>query len=323
MAVLAALLTLCLPVKSDGWVTTTLSGGYSIEAPKKLEALVLTGDAAKAGNIYVGADGNTTFVAVVTPIPATVPQVSPDVALADFYAAYLNDVGGVPTSQRDLLYRGWLGLEANAKLRNGASGRYRAFATGSKVVEVSCAWQGAAVPAAVDRFMLSLAIPVNRGNGPVKKAGPEFVPFRWSGSDVTLSFPVVPKAAEEKIATSGMKRTTLTARYGSRFYVAMYTDLPNDAADHIVGQEKELRAFVAEQAVDGMPITNRKETEYKVDGVDVFSLIADSKKGVSMRVDTFIIDFRVYGVLVVAPQPLINGDDVKDFYKAMKIKPLL
>ncbi|HVT11593.1 MAG TPA: hypothetical protein VHE55_04955 [Fimbriimonadaceae bacterium] len=316
------LILLATQAKSDPWKTAFLPGGYSIQAPgpvKSMDKLTEMPPGTRGWMVLADAIYTVALDATVDLKEAPADQI---------LAANVNEaVGktGTLTGEKDLILNGWPGIEAEFVSDDAFHGRVRAYVVGSTVFMAGVQWEKDEPAANVTRFLGSMMTPDKAGRGPLKHAGPDFAEYKLEGTALTVRLPGKPEKSEYQIGTPDHpnKGIRFEADYGNRIFSCIYSDIPKDAdeagqvlADH----EEEVRQQLNDEFMGAVPAAKeRHDATYDFEGHKVLSSTAKVKQGFRVRIDSLLVDRRIYALISVCPQALSESDEIKGFFKSIKL----
>lgn len=328
MAILSILVLLASQAKTDPWRPVFLPGGFSVQCPGPVKRIV-PGDGEEP--MPPGFQGwmvlyKNAIFAITLGTTQETKQTPPDQTLSTAQFGLLEGDGTI-TAQKDILLNGWTGVEFDFSYETGVHGRSRAYVVGGSIVQAAVEWTDAEPAADVSRFLGSMMTPDKAGRGPFKHAGPDLADYKLEGARLTVRLPAKPAKSEIAIGTPEIpgKLFRFTAAYGNRQYLCVYTDMPKELTDLIepgqepADHEEEMLQDVNDSAMTSMTPHGRHDMTYFLGKHKVLSSTAKMGHGGMVRVDSFRDGTRIYSLMALIPEVLGETDEVKGFFKSMKL----
>lgn len=328
MAIIPILAILAAQAKPDPWKPAFLPGGFSIQCPGPVKRIVPGDGDEPMPPGYQGwmVSYKDAVFAITLGTTQEIKQNPPDQLLAGTEFGLLEGDGTI-TAQKDILLNGWTGVEFDFSFPSGVHGTSRAYVVGGSIVQAAVEWPGAEPAADVSRFLGSMMTPDKAGRGPYKHAGPDLADYKLEGAKLTVRLPAKPARSEVQIGTPEIpgKLIRFTASYGNRQYLCVYTDMPTELIDLIepgqepADHEEEMLQDVNDSAMTTMTPHGRHDLTYLLGKHKVLSSTAKMAHGGMVRVDSFVDGTRVYSLMSLTPEVLGETDEVKGFFKSMKL----
>jgi hypothetical protein len=244
-----------------------------------------------------------------------------DQLLAAMAAGTVSSSGGRVVEQRDLVLQGWPGLEI--KIRS-AEGGFTSWTRNYVVKEMG--FQVCAVSVRPDGQMPGMkavfdSVRLPGGVGPVKVAGPEFLPFTFPDTGVSVMLPGTPKTSLEPMPGNpyGLSLHVATTDYGNRTYFFAYEDVP-DAAKEEVTPERLPQTLdgMNQEMIAGVKGKLVKRSTYTLHGISIKSAEFTAPEDGYGRVASFYSEGRIYILLVTVPGALKGAPELATFFGSIK-----
>lgn len=286
--------------------------GFTVSLPAAPKSLNIPGAPKEVKAWQVVTPGGTALT--VTYVQAPAEGRSMDRRLADFAVGIAIGAKGTMTGQKDLLVRGWPGLETTMTTPQGLTWG-RAYAFPSSIFGVIGSGSKASesfVRAVLDSIVLDPKI----GDGPVQTAGPT-----WTRQPIGASYSVeFPVKADERLEadTPTSKRTRWNAIYGNRFFSVSVTTLGDevtpveDAA--LLSTAKEANSAAVE-TLKGKIVTRREVTLLGKGGELVEATTPDGANAVFFQ--SIVSPKGVVIFTVVVPKFLRTSPEVTRFLSSL------
>ncbi|MFI5386309.1 MAG: hypothetical protein ACHQ50_09335 [Fimbriimonadales bacterium] len=323
---LALWITLQTPI--DNWKTIVLPGGYSVDAPCELVEVSkgLGEETMPAGcRMWLGLDSGAAYTVLVGKMsPEETAKTAPDRVLSNVVFGMLESrVKGEIRAQRDILFNGWPGIEVEVVGNPSLRAKTRTFVIRDTILQLAAIWKEPGfAPAGLSRFLDSMLIPKSAGRGPQQSAGPSFTICSLPEGKISVRLPSKPERTVHTFGSQDHPGTMIRfeADYGNRMYICAYFDLPDEAMADLADHERDLLQTVNGNAIEAAKGKGQHDVTYDFEKHTVLSSTAKLAGGGLARVDSFVRDNRVYLLMVEAPEPLMQTDEVKLFFSSIKLE---
>jgi hypothetical protein len=308
--------------RSEEWRTIPLAKGFSVDSPAPLpqvKHLVENGEDATYWGALHGQAVLTAFASTLD--LKAFPGILPDEILANSAQGFLDSGNCKIKGEKDLLFNGWPGVEIDCVSDNGIHARYRCYSVGASLYGATVTWSGNnAEPADTSRFLESMCLPARAGHGTQKTAGPAFAPISIAGARITINLPKKPEIHDDVLGSKEMplKLTRMAASYLNRHYACLYVDMPPEEVESLPEHEQEAMEAINAQIIAGAKGASPHSSSYRLGKQNVYSCRAKVQGSLAIRVDTFAKGSRIFAVMAVAPEVMMDSAEIKAFFTSIK-----
>lgn len=301
--------------------TYKLPIGVSVDLPSKPEETT-DGDE-KEMRTFECETENAVYFVFSTKIPEEEYKAQPPDQQLGYYAlGFAGEASGKLLRYKDVLLKGWPGLELMVELPDKTVMWSRLFLVDKSLVQILISYASKEGPPPFSIQTLDSLKLLKSKKGPVEGCVLEFKKLEIVGAPIQLEFPG--KAKDEPLET-GKDESMTMHRYRHerdlRTFIFAYGTLPDEAME---GAPADAAEQVRRAVLDSMlQQFNAKEIDTETvsqDGHEWLKAKFRVNPLITGRADIALADGRLYTLLSIGPEPWVKSSEFLRFFDSVKLK---